>query len=199
MNKHKLRETIPQRRPNPKTVARYGSYKDDLRNDFNRRCGYCDDEDRWTGKKLFFQIDHFVPRKYLKTISEAEYGNLVYSCFFCNNSKRADWPTNDEMLHNDGHEGYIDVCDPVYDEQFYRDSTGEIVACTELGHYMYCKLKLFLKRHAILWKLSRIRDQIREIEKIMKEKKSLGSNEKLLRLKAMHYDYFEQLTECNET
>jgi len=79
---NKLRERIPKRRSNPKQVSRYRDYKNDLREDFNCRCGYCDDEDIWAGGKKSFHIDHFVPRKHLKTILDKEYSNLIYSCFF---------------------------------------------------------------------------------------------------------------------
>jgi len=195
---NKLREKIPKRRSNPKQVSRYSEYKDDLREDFNCRCGYCDDEDKWPGGKLFFQIDHFVPRKHMITISDKEYSNLVYSCFFCNNSKHSDWPTNDENLHNNGKEGYIDVCLPKYDAQFYRNFGGEIFPRTELGEYMYRKLKLFLRRHAVIWNLSRLHNKILEIEKIRKEERDLDLKKKLCNLHSKFFYYNQQLFECNE-
>lgn len=193
-----MREIIPKRRSNPKRVSRYQEYKDDLRADFNNRCGYCDDEDKWTGGKRNFQIDHFVPRKQWKTISEKEYSNLIYSCFFCNNSKRSDWPTNDEYLHNDGREGYIDVCLPEYDDQFYRTPEGEIFPRTDLGRYMSRKLKLFLKRHAIIWKLRKTNDLIEEIENKLEEKKDPDLKEKHYNLLVKWREYSQQLMKCNE-
>jgi hypothetical protein len=195
---NKLRERIPKRRLNPRLVSRYSEYKDDLREDFNCRCGYCNDEDNWAGGKRFFQIDHFVPRKHMITISEKEYSNLIYSCFFCNNSKRSDWPTNDENLHNNGREGYIDVCHPEYDAQFYRNSRGEIFPRTDLGEYMHKKLKLFLSRHAVIWNLGRLNNQILEIKKIKEEEKNLDLKEKLSNLLSKYFDYKQQLDQCNE-
>lgn len=38
-----LRNTPPKRRTNHKTETDYHKYKDDLREDFNYRCGYCDE------------------------------------------------------------------------------------------------------------------------------------------------------------
>ncbi len=194
----KLRERIPKRRSNPRLVSRYSEYKDDLREDFNCRCGYCDDEDKWMGGKGFFQIDQFVPRKHLKTISDKEYSNLIYSCFFCNNSKRSDWPTNDENMHNNGREGYIDVCLSEYDAQFYRDSGGEIFPNTDIGEYMHRKLKLFLRRHAVIWNLGRLNNQILEIGKILDEEENLDLKKKFGSLQSKFFDYIQQLHQCNE-
>ncbi len=195
---NKLRERIPKRRSNPRRVSRYNKYKDDLREDFNCKCGYCDDEDKWSGGKRFFQIDHFVPRKHLGTISDREYSNLIYSCFFCNNSKRSDWTTNDENLHNDGRKGYIDVCLPEYDAQFNRNSRGEIFPRTDLGKYMYKKLKLFLRRHAVIWKLGRFHNQILKIKKISDEQENPDLKKKLSNLHNKFFYYNQQLIECNE-
>lgn len=194
----KLREKIPNRRSNPKSVSSYKEFKDDIKEDFNSRCGYCDDEDRWMGGKRFFQIDHFVPRKYLMSISDKEYSNLIYSCFFCNNSKHSDWPTKDEQLPNNGKEGYIDVCLPEYDTQFYRNSLGEIIPRTDLGEYMYKKLKLFLRRHSVIWNLSRVHNQIQEIKRILNENEDLELKEKLLNLLIKYHDYICQLGQCDE-
>lgn len=195
---HKLRESTPKRRPCPREVSRYNEHKDDLREDFNGKCGYCDDEDKWTGGKRFFHVDHFVPQKHLKAISDKEYSNLVYSCFFCNNSKRSDWPTNDEHLHNNGREGYIDVCLPEYDAQFYRSREGEIFSKTDLGEYMYRKLKLFLRRHAVIWNMGRLHKQVLEIKEILGEQENPGLKEKLTGLLSIHFEYIQQLIECNE-
>jgi len=194
---NKLRESTPKRRPNPRQVSKYKEYKNDLREDFNGRCGYCDDEDKWGGKRCF-HVDHFVPKKHLKTISDQEYNNLVYSCPYCNTHKGSDWPTNDEHLHNNGKEGYIDVCLPQYDAQFYRKPGGEILPNTALGEYMYRKLKLFLKRHAVLWNLGRLYNQVLEIKKISDEQENPGLKEKLSNLQSRFFDYSQQLIECNE-
>lgn len=194
---HKLRERTPKRRTSPREVSRYNEYKKNLREDFNARCGYCDDEDIWTGKR-FFHVDHFVPQKHLKTISDKEYSNLVYSCPYCNTHKGSDWPTKDEHLHNNGREGYVDVCLPQYDAQFYRTPGGEIFSRTDLGEYMYRKLKLFLRRHAVIWKLCKINVQIEEIKKILEEEKDPDLKEKHYNLLDKYWEYTHQLEEYNE-
>jgi len=102
-----FRETTPKRRTDFKH-KKYSSYKKELREDFGGRCGYCNDPDSY--RDTFYETDHFVPKKYLKTISENDYGNLVYACRHCNNAKRDKWPTKDEEKHNNGQEGFIDPC-----------------------------------------------------------------------------------------
>lgn len=138
--------------------------KEALREDFNRRCGYCDDPDSY--QNAYYEIDHFVPKKHLKTISENDYRNLVYACRHCNNAKGDKWPTKDEKKHNNGQEGFIDPCSQTYDEQFERNSRGEIRGMTMLGKYMYKELKLYLTRHAVIWNLERIDAHIQGIENL---------------------------------
>ena len=127
-----LRQRVPERTCT-KTYKSYRSFKKDLRKDFNRRCGYCDDHDDgfWRG----FQIDHFIPQTQLQKIQDNDYGNLVYSCFFCNNSKGQDWPSNDELVAvTPARHGYIDPCSNQYDAQYHRDKDGKIIQSgTALG------------------------------------------------------------------
>jgi len=81
---------------------------------------------------------------------------LVFSCRYCNNSKGRKWPTKDREQSNNGKEGFIDPCNEEYDAQFSRNSNGEIVPQSELGQWMYRELKLYLKRHSILWQMDKI-------------------------------------------
>ena len=55
-----FRELTPNRRPDRKECKHYRSYRKTLREDFNNRCGYCDDSDRLRIRS--FTIDHFVPQ-----------------------------------------------------------------------------------------------------------------------------------------
>lgn len=158
-----FRNVQPKRRTNPRYVSKYRYYKGDLREDFKKSCGYCGDEESWGGGHRVFQIDHFVPRKILVKISEKSYSNLVYACFYCNNRKRADWPTGDEAIHNDGVKGYIDPCDPAYGQQFRRNGLGEIIPVTVVGTYMHENLGLSLRRHPLIWNLCRLEKRINKL------------------------------------
>jgi hypothetical protein len=139
----------------------YKKYREQLRNDFNCRCGYCNDRDFPRAER--FEIDHFIPQRIdssLKTV----YSNLVYSCRSCNNSKRDKWPTNNPKQPNDGIKGWIDPCDISYVNQFDRGKYGEIIAKTDLGKWMYDELKLWKPQHAILHCYEEIENALQELK-----------------------------------
>jgi 5-methylcytosine-specific restriction endonuclease McrA len=159
-----FRDRDPLERETPKTVDHYRQYKADLKTDFHSRCGYCNDTDHWSGGWRFYQLDHFIPKKYLATISPHDYTNLVYSCFYCNNSKRAKWPSKNEKVSIVGNEGFIHPREKNYSSHLERDKDGNILAISQLGEYMIKSLKLKLKRHAIIWKLERIETLFDELE-----------------------------------
>jgi len=161
---HDFREKTPVLRASPKEVKNHGEYKQELKADYYSKCGYCNDADHWTGGWRFYQLDHFVPQKYLNKISKTEYSNLVYSCFFCNNSKRAKWPSKDETVPNDGSTGFVHPGTKAYESHFKRDLNGNIIAKTELGKYMVLAMKLNLKRHGLIWNLERLEIVIDELE-----------------------------------
>lgn len=158
-----FRIVTPRRRDNPRSVSNYHHYKEDLKEDFKSCCGYCGDEDSWAGGFRFFQIDHFVPKKIMVNLCETDYSNLVYSCFYCNNRKRADWPTNDENIHHNSSEGYIDPCNEIFPRQFERNSRGEIISTSAVGNYMHFNLNFCLRRHALIWNLSRLSNKIAKL------------------------------------
>jgi len=102
-----FRNYTPKRRSITVKVSSYREHNDNLKIDYHNRCGYCGSIDTW--RIVWFEIDHFVPRKYLVKISDTDYSNLVYACRSCNNAKRAHWPTKDENIHNRNDEGFIDL------------------------------------------------------------------------------------------
>ncbi|MEI6053676.1 MAG: hypothetical protein WCQ44_13305, partial [Opitutaceae bacterium] len=66
-----------KRRPIVTVVNKHGDHRSDLRIDYKYRCGYCNDIESY--RITWFEIDHFVPKEYLKTITETDYSNLVYA------------------------------------------------------------------------------------------------------------------------
>ena len=155
---------------NPKKVNKHTEYKQELKADFRNRCGYCNDSDYWTGGWRFYQIDHFVPQKHLNLISKTEYSNLVYSCFFCNNSKRAKWPSENEKITIKNNEGFVNPRNEDYVKHLKRDINGNIIPNSEIGAYMVRAMKLNLKRHGIFWRSERVEELLNEIEKLFNEK-----------------------------
>ena len=108
-----------------------------------------------------------MPKKFLKKITETDYSNLVYACRSCNNSKRAYWPTEDELIHNKNDEGFIDPCSDEYGEQFARNMDGKIIYKTPLGKWMFMKLKLHKPQHEVIWQIENLDKLIDECEIVL--------------------------------
>ena len=156
-----FRKKNPSRRSNAPQAKKYSDYKSLLREDFNQRCGYCDDHEFFS--ETYYEIDHFVPQK-IAAEKENDYSNLVYSCRSCNNSKRAKWPTKDVNLSNNGKEGWIDPCDSNYAIQFKRISDGSICPKTDLGLWMWKELTLGNPIHRLKWILEQLRVELKKTD-----------------------------------
>ena len=157
-----------------------------MREDFHQRCGYCGDHEFF--RESYYEVDHFVPKKYLKNISPIDYSNLVYSCRSCNNFKRAKWPTEDENLPNNGIVGFIDPCDDAYSIQFYRDPSGTIFPTTQLGKWMWSALNLGNPIHRLKWALEQLRTILDELDNL--EIESLEESKNINEINRC-YRYFE--------
>ncbi|MBD3831981.1 MAG: HNH endonuclease [Brevundimonas sp.] len=155
---------VHSQRPARREVAaqlRYALYRNDLRRDFIRACGYCGDDDERADPSTF-HIDHFAPKKQFPDLT-LTYANLVYACRFCNVSKSNHWIGMDPTVPNDGTQGFVDPCSDDYEAHLGRDTGGRIVAKTPLGQYIIGRLHLHLIRHELLWrarKARRLRDEI---------------------------------------
>ena len=149
-----LRERVPVR-SNVTIAGGYRNHKGELRNDFNRRCGYCDSADSYFGGASGAHIDHFAPKSRFPTLTH-EYRNLVYACPFCNRAKSNKWVSDDPNVSDDGSQGFTDPCSDRLDEHLTRRTTGEIVAVTGLGEYMIRALKLQLLRHRFIWQAQKL-------------------------------------------
>lgn len=189
---NKLRYKTPQRRNQKRKLKNYSGYKGDLREDFNQRCGYCDDLDTWKNKG--FQIDHFIPKnsKHVSSnIADNDYSNLVYSCAYCNRAKWDKWPTGDENKPNDGKVGFIDPCDNDYTNHLDRNEYEEIIATSELGNYMRKALKLYLSRHAVIRHIERLDELLDKIESLFKQNNNAFQDKELRSLIETLFKYRE--------
>ena len=166
-----LRNKVPKRRTNTTknpTGNKWTEHKADLKEDFNSHCAYCDSYDGF--RNTYYEVDHFIPKDFFKILGNiglCQYDNLVYSCKFCNNAKRAKWTTQSEMLHNDGIKGFVDPCLLEYDTHLYRTTEGAIMWKTDLGKWMYKEAFKFDERERsliVLWNLNRLRLIIKLIE-----------------------------------
>ncbi|WP_148270706.1 HNH endonuclease [Haliscomenobacter hydrossis] len=162
-----FRDITPIRRPNRRECKHYYSYLSTLREDFNYRCGYCNDHD---GLRIrSFTIDHFVPQNpegFAHNIKPNYYYNLVYACRYCNAEKRNKWPTKDVNVSHDGTIGFIDPTEEDYTKLFRRSKSGKIIPSEDsnLAKYIRKELKLWLPIHALMWKLERMNNLIDQIE-----------------------------------
>lgn len=162
------RISVQEQKPERSAVQHRGSYrayKSDLRSDFNRRCGYCDDQDFYDGGSRGYHIDHFLPKSQFPHLTTT-YGNLVYACPYCNTAKSDKWRSKG---------GFIDPCDAAYDEHLERRNSGTITHCSARGKYMHREIKLGLRRHQILWLMRKLDAQKKRLQKKLEGK--TGENE----------------------
>lgn len=186
-----FREHTPKRRPINSVVAKYGDHRSDLRIDYKNRCGYCNDIESY--RITWFEIDHFVPKEYLKTLTETDYSNLVYACRSCNNAKRAKWPTKDEKIHNQNDTGFIDPCDDTYNNQFTRLNDGRILPETNLGNWIYNSLKFYKPQHEIIWNIELLDALIDEINAVLEHSPNDNLKKRLTQCLLEYRKYVKEL------
>ncbi|MBT2285812.1 HNH endonuclease [Paenibacillus polymyxa] len=156
-----------------------GTNKKYLAPDFDNRCAYCDDSDEYSGGYNSFHVEHFAPKEKFKHL-EFTYDNLLYSCSYCNISKSNKWIGSNENESVLGNKGFIDPCNDDYYNHLGRDQNGNIISLTPLGEYIYYELKLYLKRHFILYNLDQINIRRRALKAKIKEKEEHGEDTRKL-------------------
>ena len=176
-----FRDLVPSRKC-VKIYKRYRSYKPYLQIDFNNRCGYCDDLDSWIGGINHYHIDHFAPKKFIEL--ENEYENLMYACPYCNIGKSDKWPTSDPSINIYQDKGFLNPISYNYNIDFNRDEEGRIIPLSNVAQYMYIELNFYLKRHQIIWSLTKLLRILNEIEGIIN---SISDNEGKKNLEILHY------------
>jgi hypothetical protein len=186
-----FRSETPKRRDIKTVVTKYSDHKPELKIDYKDRCGYCGDIDVW--RTVWFEVDHFVPQKYLKDIKDTDYSNLVYACRSCNNAKRANWPTGEELVHNRNDEGFIDPCNDEYDKQFERYTNGKLSHKTLLGKWIYYKLKLYKPQHEVIWQIEALDQLIEDCEKLLETVDNQALRDRVLSLYREYRKYTKQL------
>lgn len=194
-----FREKTPKRRENAKERENYRSHKNDLKEDFNRRCGYCDDTDFFRIRS--FAIDHFVPKTpsdFTHNIKPNYYYNLVYTCSFCNGAKTNKWITKDASVHNDGKQGFIEPTNDEYTNLLKRDKDGTIM-CNGVNEYLSAyiirELKLWYPVHRITWKIERIKELKIKVASAID---AVADENKRKELKELHYEILIELDSLYE-
>lgn len=195
-----FRQLTPKRRANRDECKNYNSYHKTLREDFNKRCGYCDDLDKLRIRS--FTIDHFIPQNpngFSHTVSSNYYYNLVYSCRYCNSSKTNKWPTKDPAKHNNGLEGFVEPTTEEYTKLFQRSVVGKIIPIdpgNDLANYIIEELKLWLPIHEKMWKLEKIKSLHIQIKDKLN---NIADSDLKSQLERLHYLILKELLDIQES
>lgn len=177
-------------RKSQKTYTSYQAYKNVLRDDFNRRCGYTDCADKWFGGVTTFHIDHFQPYSVFPNL-KSTYSNLVYSCSYVNILKSNDDPSK-----------YLEPCSDDYNIHFYRDKFGVIIPSpnSPKAIYMHKKMKLGLARYSTIWLIDKLYDCMKQMQILLANLPDGDSREKEVKknyidLTLEFTKYFDYLTD----
>lgn len=169
------------------------SNKKRLAEDFNHRCAYCDDLDKFNGEYRAYHVEHFAPKDRFPDL-KYDYSNLLYACPYCNGSKSNKWPSNDSKVNVVGNEGFLDPCEDEYYKHLHRCADGSIGYDSDLGEYIYRELNLGLLRHKILFKKGELYKLIHMLGAKIEKEKSEGKS--TMCLEKLHYsalkDFFSQ-------
>ena len=117
----------------------YKKYKPYLREDFRRRCAYCEVNEHRCGGVTHFGVDHFRPKSLFPKLV-CVYSNLYYACNLCNSLKGNAWP--DAALRQLGFY-FADPCEEeVYQIHLKEREDGTLDCLTPCGEYTYDHLDL---------------------------------------------------------
>lgn len=197
-----IKKQIPQRSYSGEKWRTNASNKKRLVIDFQRRCGYCDDHDKYRGGTKAYQVEHFAPKEKFGYL-EHMYENLLYCCPYCNNAKSDKWIGESPEENIRDNCGFVDPCSEEYYNHLKRKKDGTITPVTLLGSYMYRELKLYLIRHKILYKLEIINEKIELLKEKIKEYDNQGKDTRKLKelkeeLQSDFHDYFSDLDSCQQ-
>ncbi len=187
---YEFRTKTPAHSPSVPKYSSYSQYRTILRDDFNKRCAYCDDTEQYRIRS--FAIDHFIPqtpKNFVPVTKSNEYTNLIYACSYCNRAKWDKWPTDDENYPNNGSIGFVKPTDKAYDKLFYRNPYGRIIPVQDNDLAIYIKNELLLWHpiHALMWKI----EKLMALEKQVGERLEEKHNDELCK---MHYEITKQIT-----
>jgi hypothetical protein len=128
-----------QRRAKYSSFAKYGDYREEIREDSQRRCVYCDMHESEAGGEKCMTLDHYRPagRKHEPT-------NLVWACQPCNSLKGDRWPAfglpGDPTVN--GRSGFIDPFKEDRRAYFELQDDGSFKAIKDPAEYMILYLEL---------------------------------------------------------
>ena len=169
----KIKQKIPIRSHTGVQWTTNKSNKKRLIIDFEKKCAYCDDSDKYAGGSKMYHVEHFAPKEKFPEL-EFTYDNLLYSCPFCNISKSNKWPSESSHINVVGNNGFADPCSDEYNNHLKRNSDGSIFYITPVGEYMYYELKLYLQRHQLIYNLERVHNKLKEVKQEIENRKKIN-------------------------
>lgn len=143
--------------------------------DFDRKCAYCDDHHHYSGGYNSYHVEHFAPKDKFSHL-EFVYDNLLYSCPYCNESKSNKWVGQDESQNIVGDKGFVNPCTVEYNNHLQRNKDGSIFYLTPVGEYMFLELKLYLKRHQLIYNIEKVQAKKKLLEAKIVEKEQNGED-----------------------
>lgn len=180
----RIKEKIPVRSYSGEQWKTNRTNKKHLAEDFDHRCAYCDDLDKYNGGERSYHVEHFAPKEKFPAL-KFTYDNLLYACPYCNEAKSDKWPSDKAEVSVVNDKGFIDPCTEEYYEYIYRNEDGSIGYNGKLGKYIYEELNLYLKRHQVNYNLVRINARIDKLDNLIHEKSEKG--EPVEQLKEIQY------------
>ncbi|HMN14831.1 MAG TPA: HNH endonuclease [Bellilinea sp.] len=131
------------RRPHYSNQSRYRKYRDEIRQDCQFRCVYCDIHETEAGGAESMTLDHFRPKKMYPKL-EHEPTNLMWACAPCNQLKGNDWPAyglpGNPTIN--GKAGYVNPFNSDRNDYFKINGDGSLEPLKTPAEYMIYNLAL---------------------------------------------------------
>lgn len=140
------------RRKSYNVQTNYNGYRQEIREDCQYRCVYCDGHEIEIGGERIMTLDHFRPKRCYPQL-ENDPNNLLLSCRTCNELKGHDWPAYGKKGTIDGEAGYIDPFELDRNDYFYVEVDGNLSPKKHPATYIIYTLDLnrrFLRRIRVL-------------------------------------------------
>ncbi len=176
--------------------------KEQLIIDFEHKCAYCDDYDKYVGGSKVYHVEHFAPKEKFPEL-QFTYDNLLYACPYCNISKSNKWPSNNSDINVVENEGFVDPCTEEYNNHLERKENGSISYLSPVGEYMYYNLKLYLQRHQLIYNLGRVHKKLKDVREEIERREAMQKPMEDLKnvykeLCVVFYEYYDIFTEDME-
>lgn len=116
-----------KRRPQYSYYRRFNQYRQEIREDCQGRCIFCDTHENEVGGEEYMTLDHFRPKDKYADLKDQP-TNLAWACSVCNNLKDNTWPAYGTPNTVIGNKGFIDPFQDNLNDYFDVQPDGEFKA-----------------------------------------------------------------------